>query len=151
LQQADKNEELIFFIRDELKDIISAEITISNRGAPGSGDKRFKQMTVKTTVHADLTKLYNVFHPSISLGGPCIAPTAKLIPAVSVLLQYLSYLGLACLIMQDGSIKSDQSKGMEIHTQCFSYEMEIHTQCFSYEKYIHSVFLMNQSPAWQLL
>lgn len=63
------------------------------------------------------TGAHDEFHQfRIAFGG---VGRAKTIPKVSYLVETLTAEGLAFLIMLDGSVKSKESKGMEIHTQGF--------------------------------
>lgn len=113
LQQAEQNKELFDWWRNEFKDLISEPVRDKWQKSPSYADRKYLQYSIRTKVHPEFTELYNLFHPN---------KVQKLVPKVSVLCEYLSYEVLAIMLMQDGSVKSKDSKGMELHIMNFSYE-----------------------------
>lgn len=85
---------------------------------PPKSTTRFLQWVTRrrTGSHPAFTKAYDIFYPEKN------QKRQKTVPAVSYLKTKLSYRALAYMIMCDGSIKSSQNKGIEIHLQAFSEE-----------------------------
>lgn len=128
-QQSVKNSELFNWWNSEFKDIITEPVRNKMQIAllAGSKGKLFLQYSVRTRSHPDLTSLFNLFRPG---------KHKKLIPRVSELLPFLTYESLAVMLMQDGSVKSKDSKGMELHTMCFSFE-SVARLCIGLKEKLH--------------
>lgn len=77
---------------------------------PPRSTKQFEQMLIRTHNHPEFTEYRKTFYPN----------GKKVVPAVSYLLPRLTYQSLAYILSCDGSIKSSQNKGMEVHLQAFS-------------------------------
>lgn len=112
-QQSVNNKELFDWWKNEFSSIITEPVRDKMQTAPGSKGKLFLQHSIRTLSHPDLTNFHTLFRPN---------GVKKLIPKVSELLLYLTYETFAIMLMQDGSVKSKDSKGMELHTMCFSFE-----------------------------
>jgi hypothetical protein len=99
--------------RNSLTDWITGDSKIVYRTPPGSTQK-FGQISVRTIHHPQFTFFYDEFRPGND------SRKRKIIPRYDFLIEYLNYEAFAHILMQDGSSKSDESKGMEIHYQSYT-------------------------------
>jgi hypothetical protein len=76
---------------------------------PPNSTESFLQFQLRTGSHPEFKEIYNAF----------VIEKQKHMPKCSFLMQHLTYESLAWMLMFDGSIKSAESKGLEIHTQGF--------------------------------
>lgn len=105
---------------------INAPPRSATRESPSSNNM-VTTLNITTRTHPELTRLIPEF------GG---AGKEKTVPKVSFLKENLDWEGLAYLVMQDGSRKSEQSKGVEIHCQGFEGFAPTARLCLAlYEKF----------------
>ena len=97
---------------NSLADWITENPRVVWRTPPGS-TQRFQQISVRTIHHPQFTFFYNEFRPNND-------SRRKIIPRYHFLIECLNYEAFAHILMQDGSLKSDESKGMEIHYQSYT-------------------------------
>jgi hypothetical protein len=109
LQLCKRNESLIQYFVDTLKEVVTAKPLPRMRKAPGSGDKRFEQLQIRTVAHPQMHQFVKAF------GGH---GHNKTVPSVSYLMQVLTWQAIAVILMCDGSRKGG-GRGMEIHLQNF--------------------------------
>lgn len=77
---------------------------------PPKSEKSFPQYQIRTGAHPEFNQFMGPFYTS---------DKKKQMPKCSYLIEYLTYESLAWILMFDGSVKSSQSKGLEIHVQGF--------------------------------
>lgn len=109
LQLSKKSESLIQVFVDTLQDVVTAKPLCRMRGAPGSGDKKFEQLQIRTVAHPQMHQFVEAF------GGH---GSNKTVPSVSYLMEVLTWQSIAVILMCDGSRKGG-GRGMEIHLQNF--------------------------------
>ncbi len=108
IQLTKNNMSFVEFIYKGLDGFVIHPPKVVPKKAPNK--KVFEQMLIRTPAHPEFTEYRKTFYPK----------GKKVIPPVSYLLPRITYKSLAYILSCDGSIKSDENKAMEIHSQSFS-------------------------------
>jgi len=106
-QNCKRNEGMVQLFVNTLQEVVTAKPLSRFRTALSSGDKLFEQIQIRTVAHPQFHQFLEAF------GGH---GRNKTIPAVSYLMQVLTWQSLAVILMCDGSRKGE-GRGMEIHLQ----------------------------------
>jgi|JI71714B2RNA_FD_contig_81_933403_length_2544_multi_3_loop_2 hypothetical protein len=127
LQLAKRSYSLIEKFVTELQEVVTGTPLPREREAFSSGEKTFIQYQIRTVSHPQMHQFVKAF------GGH---GKNKTVPAVSYLMEVLNWETLAVIFMCDGSRKSAEGRGMELHFQGFKGYKPLGRFCIAlYQKF----------------